>query len=149
MITRLRHGEASHGKESKLWRCWGGMKARVCSPRPREIRYQGIKVCEEWSKSYEVFRDWALSNGYQSGLTIDRIDSDGDYSPQNCRWITRKDQMHNRRDNFWIEAFGERKLPSDWIKDARCNLRYSSSLVKRVRNGWNKEQAVATPSRKK
>lgn len=54
-------------------------------------------ICDEWNKSFEKFKEWSLSNGYQDHLTIDRINCDGMYEPENCRWVTRKEQSHNMR----------------------------------------------------
>lgn len=63
---------------------------------------KGIKVCEAWRQDYTIFRDWAKENGYVQGLELDRINSDGNYEPKNCRWITKKTNIRNR-DMFWSE----------------------------------------------
>lgn len=70
-------------------------------------------MCEEWH-SMEIFGDWAEKNGYRVGLTLDRIDPDGDYCPENCRWATRKQQANNRRNTVYVEIDGITKTLSEW-----------------------------------
>lgn len=91
-----RHG----GSRTRLHSIWSHMKTRcTCSTSAVYGYYggRGIKVCPEWMDSFESFRDWALSNGYNETLEIDRIDTNGNYDPSNCRWATRVQQMRNTR----------------------------------------------------
>ena len=86
------------------------MKARCGnenSPKFQSYGARGIRVCDEWVHNFPAFRDWALSNGYAENLSIDRIDVNGNYEPNNCRWATAIEQSRNRRSNHIVEYNGE------------------------------------------
>jgi hypothetical protein len=97
---------------------WYGMNDRCHStaqtPRAKEqcknYRDRGISVCEEWRHSYEAFKEWSLANGYRDDLTIDRIDIDKDYSPENCKWSTLQEQSKNRSNCYWFEVEPGKKI---------------------------------------
>lgn len=98
------------GTGSKLYGVWNSMRGRCERPTDQSFKNygaRGIRVCPEWSADFDAFRSWALNNGYQPGLTLDRIDNDGDYTPENCRWATRKQQANNSRANVLVEYHGE------------------------------------------
>jgi hypothetical protein len=107
-------GENASKSKTRLYNIWKMMRKRCRCKSRSDYKYyggRGIKVCEEWNRSdgYDSFRKWALENGYKDGLTIDRIDVDKDYSPDNCRWATMLEQSYNRRNSKTKEVPPEPK----------------------------------------
>lgn len=106
---------------------------------------RGIQVCDEWQDKefgFENFYKWSMENGYKDGLTIDRIDNDGDYSPDNCRWIDAKKQANNKRNNVYVEIDGVTHTVSEWAEIKGLERK---TLEWRVRKGWDKKDLFKPP----
>lgn len=99
---------------------------------------RGIEVCKEWKESYISFYKWAMNNGYNDNLTIDRIDSNGNYEPNNCRWVTYKVQNNNRRSNVYFTYNGERRTMKEWSE--LLNIPYITIQRRYYRFGNNPEK---------
>lgn len=109
------HGES----KTKLNKVWRNMKDRCYNPNNSRYSHyglRGISVCKEWVHSYISFRDWANINGYSDGLSLDRIDNDGDYTPDNCRWVDSVIQNNNFSRNKMICYNGITLSISQWSK---------------------------------
>lgn len=126
----------------RLYGIWQGMLNRCRNPnRERYSRYggRGIVVCDEW-KDFSVFQEWALSNGYEEKLSIDRINPDGDYCPSNCRWVDEKTQANNKTTNHIIEVNGERHNISEWSNITGIK---KGTIQSRLIRGWTPERAIS------
>ena len=144
----FRHGHAGRGHKSKLYTAYHNMIARCYNlNRPDNKFYTNISVCANWLESFENFRDWALSNGYVEGLTLDRIDVYGNYEPSNCRWTTWEVQHNNTRINRLIEYRGEVKSMKMWCKE--LGLPYYTIRSRIYNLNWDIEKAFETPIRRK
>lgn len=137
----------THGMTgTRLYAIYRDMITRTTNPNYREFYLyggRGVFICQEWSV-FESFRDWALSNGYASDLTIERKDVNGNYSPANCTWITKSEQQRNKRNNHNLTAFGETKIVMEWARDPRCVVPWKC-LYYRLKSGWAPEDAITMP----
>lgn len=118
-----------HGhRKDRIYKEWCLIKQR-CYNRNRDhsdrYYYRGITMCDEWKDSFVSFYNWAVSNGYRDDLFIDRIDNDKGYSPDNCRWATRKQQMLNREVTVYIEHNGEKKTLVEWCE--KFGIKYKTA----------------------
>lgn len=107
---------------------------------------RGIEVCKEWVDDFQKFYDWCIENKWSEEKQIDRINNDGNYSPDNCRIVTRQENANNRRVSINITAWGETKNASDWSLDERCKTSYAAMLY-RIEAGWTPEDAISIPSK--
>ena len=140
-------------KHSRLCNIFHNMKKRCYNVNDKDyMNYgaRGITLCAEWantskssigncSKGYIAFKQWALSNGYEDGLTIDRIDVDKSYSPSNCRWVDMNTQENNRRNNFYITYQGKSKSLAYWCRE--LNINYERTFRRIHDLLWSVERA--------
>lgn len=100
--SKIKHGDCLNNKLSRLYSVWCNLKQRCYNKNNKDYKNYGdrsITIYEQWDKSYVVFKEWALNNGYKENLEIDRINNNGDYCPENCRWVTATKQNKNKRNN--------------------------------------------------
>ena len=126
----------THGdSKTRLYKIWAGMKKRCTNPKSSaypNYGARGIKVCSEWLNDFVSFKKWAMENGYNDALTIDRIDVNGDYSPENCRWSTATAQANNRRSNVKYPYSGSMWTLADLSRE--LNIPYKT-LHKKIHSG--------------
>ena len=137
------HG-ASH---TRLYRIYKGLFDRCYNPKDTSYHNyggRGIYVVKSW-RTFESFQKWALANGYEDHLQLDRINNDGPYSSTNCRWVTGKQNARNKRTTVWLTAWGETKSLQDWADDDRCSVG-AKTLTTRIRlHEWDHEKAISLP----
>lgn len=135
--TRSCHGEST----GKLYKKWSSIKTRCYNkntPCYKNYGGRGIKMCDEWLDFWN-FREWAYKNGYSEGLTLERIDVNGNYEPSNCKWIPMEEQAINKRNNSFIEYGGKRQTISQWSKELGVG---KEVLSYRYRAGWAPEECL-------
>lgn len=134
-----------HGlAHTRIYKIWSDMKARCSNPKDthfREYGERGITVCNEWKNDFMSFYNWSMKNGYTDKLTLDRIDNNKSYSPNNCKYATRREQANNRRSNHFLTFNNETHSLSDWSRI--MGIKYST-LLNRIRRNWSVERALTT-----
>jgi len=135
--------------DTRLYNIYKGMKKRCYNPNNHAYGLygcRGIDICDDWLKDFEEFKAWSLANGYSDDLSIDRIDNERGYRPDNCRWITHKKQSNNRRDNRILEHQGQQHTLTEW-----ANIKGISreALRNRLNKGWPVSIALEEPPRKR
>ena len=146
-----KRGWAARKKENSIYKTdiyhvWQSMKSRCYNKNNCAYeRYggRGIKICEEWLDPF-IFYTWAINNNYTHGKQIDRMDNNGDYEPNNCRWATPKEQSNNRRSNRYIFWRGKTKTMAEWA--VYLGISYHA-LRSRVYKGWTITRAFSTKFR--
>ena len=136
-----------HGKtKTKIYSIWGTMKDRCYRAKNKDyINYggRGITVCDEWKKDFMSFYNWAIDNGYKEGLSIERIDVNKNYCPENCTWIPLKEQVKNKSNTVYFTYNGETQTALYWAKKYNIDVILLKSRIKKY--GWSIEKALTTP----
>lgn len=147
--NKLKISKEKHNmSKTRIYIIWAGMISRCKYVKHKaylDYGGRGIKVCQEWSENFLNFNMWSMANGYKENLTIDRIDNDGDYCPENCRWATFEEQSNNKRTTRYLIAFGKKKTISEWIKDDRCLIKNRKTIQSRISRGWSDVKILSTP----
>lgn len=134
------------GKYTRLYGIWHNIKYRCNNKNSAEYKNyggRGISVCKEWN-DFEPFRDWAITHGYDNNRSIDRIDNGGDYCPENCRWVSAKEQANNRRSNRFITVGNDTHTITEWEQISGLSRQI---IHWRLSHGWTPEEALTRPRR--
>jgi len=151
--TALRQGQQSCGcmqgsvkhrqTNTRLYTIWTGIKRRCYNTHDKSYQKwygaKGIRMCDEWKNDFMSFHDWAISNGYTEELTIDRIDSTGNYEPSNCRWVTAQEQSINKRNNVWFTYDGETLTEIEWARKLEVEPTTIKRRFKKYGSPYGKE----------
>ena len=153
----------THGlSNDRLYRIWKGMRQRCYNPKANSYHTyggRGITICDEWKEDLLAFREWALSHGYSDELSIDRIDCDKGYSPDNCRWATAEEQANNQHPKWTFTPKREckKRKPKTWVIDgveksiqewcAEYGLTVQAVMYRVNNKGMTPKEALATPKR--
>ena len=130
----------------KLYNVWRGIKKRCLNSSHyayEQYGGRGISMCNEWLDNFGSFYDWALKSGYAEGLTIDRIDNNGNYCPENCRWVNWKTQGNNRRTNKVLEYNGESHTIAEWARIIGVSREMLWNRLNKY--GWTVEESLTIP----
>lgn len=138
--------QQTHGNsETRLYYIWLTMKNRCKAIKTKKAYknyvMRGISVCSEWL-DFSTFQEWAIKNGYNDNLTIDRINNDGDYCPENCRWSDMYTQANNKRTNVHLTFKNKTQTIAQWARE--LGMKYNT-LDERLRKGWSVEDALTIP----
>lgn len=133
-----------HGMhKTRLYYSWSHIKQRCLNPKCREYKNyggRGISICEDWKNNFEEFANWSYKNGYEENLTIDRIDNNGNYCPENCRWVNMIVQENNKRNNHYYEFNGQLRTLSQISRE--FNVSRNSLYYRINKKGMSVENAL-------
>lgn len=142
-------GTSTHNEtKTRLHKIWEGMHYRCENPNHKYYSSyggRGIRVCDEWNE-YAPFRDWAIKTGYNDNLTIDRVEVNGNYNPENCRWVTIQEQQNNKRSNRFVQFNGISHTISEWSEIVGIK---KTTIKERLNAGWHTEKVLTEPVRKR
>lgn len=144
IVARNRKHDLS---KTRLYKLYHGIKKRCYNQNCRSYKdygKRGIGICKEWLDDFTNFYSWAINNGYREDLTIERIDVNKNYCPENCTWITLSEQTKNTTRNVFYEYNGEKHLMGEWAK--LYNLPFTC-VRRRLDRGWSMEKTLTTPKR--
>lgn len=136
--------------DKHLYAVWNGIKQRCTNPNNSSYHNyggRGIKICDEWANNYKSFYDWAIHAGYEKGKEIDRIDNDGNYEPDNCRFVYKETQANNKRNVLLYKIRGTTKSLSQWCREYKQDYFLVRQRVYKL--GWAIEDALITPKGKR
>ena len=145
-IKNTKHGDSYN----RLYKIWVDMKKRCYNHNNKEYdNYggRGILVCNAWIEYYTSFKNWAYKNGYQDNLTIERIDVNKNYCPENCKWTNQKEQQNNKRNNRLLTYNNETHNISEWSEITDISFYAICTRIDKL--GWSIEKALTTPVRNK
>ena len=150
-LDRTRETNTKHGlTQHTLYKTWVQIKVR-CFDKTRDAYPdyggRGITMCKEWCEDFMPFFEWSIRNGWEEGLSIDRIDNDGNYEPNNCRWVTMKVQQNNTSRNHYLTYKGKTQTMIQWCEEV--GLPYHTVMARINKLGWDIEKALSTPVRGK
>ena len=148
MASQMKVGEVTHGmRKSKVYNVWCLMKQRCLNPNNKSYpNYggRGIQVCDRWLEFANFYEDMGKPS---DGMTLERIDNNGNYDPTNCKWATRKEQSNNQQHTRLIEFNGETYSVSEWARKLGLSQATLNSRLNRY--GWSISRALTTPARPK
>lgn len=128
--------------KTRIYNIYHKMISRCHNPNEKEYKNygaRGITVCEQWRNDFNSFVEWSMDNGYKSDLSIDRVDNEKGYSPDNCRWATFKQQENNRRNNHFLTFRNERHTLSEWGDITGIG---QDNIYARLKLGWSVERTL-------